>query len=883
MALHGRRALGVPLAILGLILLAGPAARASAAEFGIVPGSFAARMLDAEGHPESRAGSHPDRMQVDFALNVAGTGTSARDLVFDLPPGFGGSLDAVPLCSRAKFEEGEECPPESQVGVFRLGFSNGQEAELPLFQLEPEPGRLFAFASKPGFDLPFTMRVRPGDYGITFEAPDLPQTQSPISEGHMELWGVPADHQTGAPIPRRPFLTAPSRCGPLTFSFRTRSWEEGAAWLSADTETEAPLDDCEDLRFEPALGLRLGNPIADSPTGLRIDVTAPEDSGADERAAAQIQNATIELPAGLAVSPGGVQWLTACSDAQFGLETTAEPLCPPSSKVGTVEIESQALPEPLSGGVYVGAEHPGERFRLLMFAPGPGIAIKFAGALQADPSTGRLSARLEHLPPFPLQRLSLNMDGGSGALLASPLNCGPATAVGRFDPSGGGAPVAASAAVEIESRQPGSRCPGALPFAPGFVVHSSRLDAGRPSTFSTTLRRQDGEELPRRLSIAMPAGLSALLGAVQPCGDADASAGACPAAGQIGSALAEIGSGPAPAALRGGVYVTGPYRRAPFGLLVEFRAAIGPFDLGTMALRAAANLDSRTGRIMLSTDELPNVVEGVPVRFQAIELSLDRPGLIRNPTRCAPTTVDATIEAQSGGSAKASSVFAVHRCDRLGFRPRFHMALDAGGGTPKGGVSGLHVSARLRSGDTNLRAMKLSLPRALKLNIAGLRELCSRRDAIDGLCPAASRVGSASARTPLLNRPLAGSVYIVQPTGEGLPDMWVHLAAQGVKVEMRGKTSIHSGHFVTTLAGLPDMPLSAFAMRLQDDGDGVLSLDACPDGRPQRLVSVVSATGQDGARQELRVPIRTSARCGGSPGSAPGTARRGRVAAGESR
>jgi len=853
-ALHGRRALGVPLAILWLILLAGAPARAVAAEFEIVPGSFMARMLDAEGHPENRAGSHPDRLQVDFALNVVGT--AVRDFVFEMPPGFGGNPDAVPLCSRTKFEEGEECPPESQVGVFQLGFSNGGEAELPVFQLEPAPGRLFAFASKPGFDFPFTMGVRPGDFGITLEALDLAEPPSPISEGHMELWGVPADHQTGAPIPRRPFLTAPARCGPLIFTFRARSWEEGAAWLSADADTGAPLTDCEDLRFEPTLGLHLDNPIADSPTGLRIDLTVPEDGGADERGSAQIRDATIELPAGLAVSPAGAQQLTACSDAQFAPATTAEPLCPPSSKVGAAEVESRVFPETLPGAVYLGAPHPGEPFRLLVFVPGPGFAIKFASALRVDQSTGRLLTTLEDLPPVSFQRLSLEIDGGADALLASPLSCGSATATGRFEPSGGGSPVAANVDVGIKPRQPGSPCPGPLPFAPQLAVQSSNLQAGRPSTFSATVRRQPGEELSRRFSVEMPAGLSPSLGSIPPCGDASASAGACPATSQIGSALAEIGSGPAPATLRGGVYVTGPYRRAPFGLLVEFQATIGPFDFGTLAVRAAANVNGRSGRITVLTDRLPETVEGVPVRFQSIELSLDRQGLIRNPTRCVPGAVDATVEAQSGASATVVSPFRVHGCRRLGFKPRFHLAFDR--------EDRLRVSATLRAGDARLRALKVSLPKELKLDLDGLGEICSAQDATDGACPSGSRVGSATARTPLLSQPLRGSIYIAQPNDAGLPDLWLDLAAAGVRVEVRGETSSQDGHMVTSLAGLPDMPFSYFAMRLGEDGRQLFSPSGgrCPHGVPRRLSSTVSARGQNGIRRLSQLVIEPGGGCG---------------------
>src|SRR6478609_7111279 len=203
---QGRRGLAALLALFGVLAIVAPASRADAPEFEIVPGSFTVRMLDAEGSPENRAGVHPDRLELDFGLHAEGT--SARDFVFDLPPGFGGNPGAVPQCPRALFEAGEACPPESQVGVLQLVLAGGSEAKLPIFELEPAPGEFLAFASGALLEAPLTMELRPGDFGITMRASDLPKQD--ISAGHIEFWGIPADHQAGTTIPRRPLLTTPT-------------------------------------------------------------------------------------------------------------------------------------------------------------------------------------------------------------------------------------------------------------------------------------------------------------------------------------------------------------------------------------------------------------------------------------------------------------------------------------------------------------------------------------------------------------------------------------------------------------------------------------------------------------------------------------------------
>jgi hypothetical protein len=821
-------------------------------------------MLNAEGQAESRAGSHPDRLNIDFALHAEGT--TARDLVFELPPGFGGNPGAAQECSRELFEAGdEECPPESQVGALRFALSEGGEVELPIFQLEPGPDEFLSFASTADLDAPMKTELRPDDFGITMKVEDLPDealSEGQI-EGRMELWGVPADHQAGTAIPRRPLLTTPTRCGPLTFTFRTRSQLEGAPWLSASSDTGAPLEGCADLRFQPKLTMKLSDPVADSSTGVRMEVTTPEEAEGSELAEALVKDMTIKLPAGVTISPSGAAGLTPCSDAELDLGSTGEAHCPAGSKVGAVELASPVASDPLIGTVYLAEERPPERFRFFVVAPGPGVVVKFVGALHVDPATGRFSATLANLPQFPLRRLSLSFDGGPGALLAAPLACGPAPATGVFAPSGGGVPVESQAPVEIGAAIPGSPCPGIVPFAPRLVTRNSQTAIGRQTALSVSLLRRDGEQVPRRFTLTLPAGLSAALGNVQPCPDAGVAAAACPAASRIGEMLARVGSGPNPVVLRGDAYVTAPYRRAPFGMLLQLPAAIGSLNLGTMSFRAGATIDGRTGRVSISTDSLPTQIEGIPVRFQAIELSIDRPGLVHNPTSCRPAAVDATIEASDGASARAAGPLALSGCHRLGFRPRLQVAFEGRAELHRHGHPGLRISTHTRAGDTALRAMKISLPRGLAFGIGGLEQICSRPDAVAGACPAGARVGTAVARTSLLSEPLKGAIYVVRPSDNGLPELGISLTALGAHLNFSSQTGFKDGHLITKLVSLPDMPLSSFTMRLRGGSDGAFSLETglCSSGRPRRLDSLLLATGQDGSKRRSRVSVETRARC----------------------
>ncbi len=835
--------------------MAGPIPVASAADFGIPPGGFAARMLNSSGEPETRAGAHPDRLQIDFALETGST--SIRDLSIEMPPGFGGNPAAIPACPRKAHDEGQECPSESQVGVVSFGSSG---TPLPIYLLEPEAGQIAAFTSKVGLPIPFLMKLRPDDFGVTFAAEGL--AEAAPSEGHIELWGTPAEHQEAPTAPPQPFLTAPPVCGPLTFTLRARSREEGATWLSASSET-APLDGCADLHFAPALEFHLDQPVADSPTGMRMELSAPASDDPEGRSEALIRDATIALPAGLGISPSGASSLAACSDAQLAVHESTPAQCPASSRIGSARFESPAIDEPLSGSVYLGTEAPGERFRLFVVVPGPGVTVKFVSALRVDAATGRLSAALTDLPQIGITRLTLAMDGGASALIASPLECGVATATARFVPYGGGAAVDSSSGVPISARPPGATCSGPPPFDPRLAAAVSNPLAGRPTGFSSSLFRADGEQLPRRFSLTLPAGMSAALGAIEECPAAGA-LGACPEASRIGAVRILAGSGPGPVPLDGGLFLTGPYRGAPFGLLMQVRAAVGPFDLGTISFHAKATLDPGSGRVTVTTDQLPQAAEGVPIRFQEIDISMDRSGLVMNPTSCRDATVGASIEASSGAVRSLSSPVALRGCRRLRFRPRFQIVLRGSKRLVRHARPGVLVRSRLRPGEANLRSLRLALPPAFGFALGGLGQICSRVDARHERCPSGSRVGGATARTPLLSEPLKGDVYVVSPKDDdGLPELSLVLSAMGVSVSATGSTSLDHGRFVTAITGLADLPLRTFEMRLDGGDHGVLALRAglCgPDSR--RVEAALGARGQNGARVSEAVPIGVGGRCG---------------------
>lgn len=816
-----------------ICLIAGALFPAFGSAFGIEPGGVRVQALDSEGNPDNRAGAHPDRLLIDVDL-APDDEFGPRDLRFDFPAGMAGSPIATPTCSRATFEI-DFCPANTKVGQFTLVVVGGFTLGIDVYNVTPAPGQFMALAFKEFWQTEIEMYVDSKSSALVLDTKDLAEV--PLEELHIEIWGVPADHNGSAPLARAPFITTPPECGPMKVNVTANSWEVGSPTLSETGESE-PLTSCNDLRFEPGLDLHLTNPKPDSPTGARIDVNLNQHTGPDELVNTNLKDARIDLPPGLTVSPGGAEGREFCEDAQFGLGQETPVTCPFRSRVGSIKMASTQLADDLEGTIYLGRERPGERFRLLVLTTAPGIALKSTAKLITDPQTGQISILLSDLPQFPVDQISMDLDGGARALLATPLSCGRATARAHFSPYSGAGATDSSTSVDVGT------C-GSAPFATGLSAGTSDLSAGHSTDFSFTFTRQEGEQLLKRYAATLPLGLSPNLTAVDTCRSAAAAVGACPDSSKLGTAVAEVGSGPSPAKLPGTVYLTDSFEGAPFGLAMKFKAGIGPFDLGTLNAQASIRIDPRTAQVTIG-QVLPTVFEGVPLRFRTLGVDLPRSGFLVNPTSCEPQKVSAITTSVDGRTASPSVPFNVRGCEDLGFRPKFSVALDRRGRHAK--KPELSFVVKVPKGQANMDSVKVKFAKILKFHNAALKEICARGDAAEDRCRPGARVGTAVADSPVLGTPLRGPLYVVQPKGGGFPDLWGNIEGRGVKLQLRSESSGKKGNLTSEVVEIPDLPLGTFTMRINGgtDKDAFFTVDKDPCGSPGALTTAADLESQNG-------------------------------------
>lgn len=664
--------------------------------------------------------------------------------------------------------------------------------------------------------------------------------------------------------PAKPFLTMPTACPgtPLHWSMETNSWQEPDTLASRDTSTPATTD-CESLDFSPTLTARPTTNAADSSSGLSVDLHVPqreactEEAGGAvvcENAEAELKDATVTLPAGLVVDPSSADGLAGCSllsgkdpvqeereskgeVSGINLETAFAPNCPEASKLGTVEVDTPLVDHALPGAMYL-AQQGANPFKSLLALylvindPVSGVVIKLAGKVTADPKTGQLSVTFDNNPQLPFEDLKVNLFSGSRAPLTTPLTCGsyslgtaltPWSAPAGKDATPSSEPFTISAGCSSSETQ--------APNAPGFEAGTASPVAGTFSPFVLKLKREDGSQHFSALDVTLPPGLTGKIAGVEECSQADIEAAearshegqgaleqahpSCPAASQVGVVHVGTGSG-APFFVTGQAYFAGPYKGAPFSLVFVTPAVAGPFDLGTVVVRAGIYIDPYTAQVSVKSDPFPTILDGVPLDIRSVDVETNRKEFMLNPTSCSEMSVTGQEASIAGQTAALSDRFQAGGCTTLPFKATLNAETHAHHSRTTG--SYLRVTIAAEPGEANLAKVRVTLPKKLPAQLSTLKEACSQAQfaANPAGCPRASYVGTVVVHTPVLAKPLTGPAIYVGHGGLKLPDLALVLQGEGITIIQEGITQISKGFTSSSFDAIPDVPVSSIELTLPE-------------------------------------------------------------------
>jgi len=869
----------------------------------------------------NQAGAHAD-VTTTLSLKTLSPTSPKPDGIpqsidLNLPPGVIGTPASYPTCTQeAAAITGQQamlnCPATSIVGSVEAIHSLSAPG-LPLhgylYNIVPPPGApgTVAIAVNGAPLVPININPRTtSDFGLEALTPEIP-TESPISFVKVTIWGDPAAHDRGGgciipegsasncligPIPfvpalplaqQKSFMRNPTVCdGPKPIKLDLTYYENLDQHYKAESTEPTPTG-CSAVPFTPSIDAQPTSQVAGGASGLDFTLNVPQSENPNGIATSDLRTAHVTLPEGISVNSGAADGLASCSPQEIGLTSTSpihfdneDPACPDASKIGTAEVETPLLADPLQGTVYLAKQNDNPFNSLLamyVVLQGHGITVKLAGKVTLDPATGQISTTFEETPQLPFSSFHLHLKGGSRGVLAMPPTCGTEAARAELTPWSNDSPVIVKSSFAINQG-----CDRATQFTPSFDAGVTGATAGAPSTFAMNVGRESGQQNLSQIDVSLPHGQLAKLAGVPLCADAAAATGACPSGSRIGSTTVAVGAGgsslwvPQAGKEPTAVYLAGPYKGDPYSLVVKVPAQAGPFDLGTVAVRSGIAIDPQTTQVTVSSDPLPQILQGIRIEYQKVHVEIDRPGFVQNPTNCNPSTVGAEIKgAQIGGpltvdaagvgisaaaglTAHRSSPYQVSGCAALGFEPKIGLKLV--GGTKRNDYPSLQATVTARAGDANIGNVSVALPHSEFLAQNHINTVCTRPQfAADG-CPEGSIYGYAKAFSPLLDQPLEGPVYL-KSSSHRLPDLVAALHGQ-VDVDLEGRIDSVKGGIRSTFEAVPDAPVSKFELIMKGGSKSLLvnSRDLCR--APHR--ATVRFEGQNG-RHANQFPV-LKAQCG---------------------
>ena len=813
-----------------------------------------------EGWIDSVDEDEPREITVDLPMGLVGDPLAAPRCPLDLVVEGGGSNKT-------------ECPRDTEVGIAYLNIlNNGPDVLGPygIFNVVPEAGRPGEFVINPigGVVTPlYGTVVRTALGSVVRVVLQVPRAE--VHGGSFTFFGNPIGTfaRPGEDKEQLPFLINPTDCDASeaqrtmrihvdswyhpgaqnpdgTPNFSDPNWKEASAVLPAVEGCSSPELDFNPSHFELApSGLLEGNheakaggtTQADEPSAYEGRLKIPQLEAFGTLSRPELKSATVMLPAGLSVSASAANGLEGCTEGQLDPESGEPGHCPDGSELGTVEVTTPLLEKPLKGHVYLAEPKCGEEgqpvcveseaeegklFGLIIELDGEAV-IKLPGRVEAGGygsysaahglAPGQLRSVFENDPQLPFGELVFKFKEGPRTPLANPQTCGTYTTNSVLEPWS--APFSANAVsqspFDISWDGHGAGCPSSMPFAPSFTAGTVSSVAGAHTPFVVEFSRQDREQDLSQITLHTPTGLLADLSGVPLCGEAQADAGTCGEASQIGTTSAVVGPGEDPFTITGGrVYLTESYKGQPFGLSIVVPANAGPFHLGNVVVRASIAVDPHSAALTVTSNPLPQVVDSVPIRLRRVVVDVDRPGFMFNATNCTPQRVEGSLSglegftSTHGSSVSVSSGYDPSSCTGLAFKPKF--VVSTTGKTSK--ANGASLTATLsypnapQGSEANIAKVTVDLPKQLPSRLTTLQKACTSAqfEANPAGCPQASFIGHASVITPLLPVPLTGPAIFVSHGGEAFPSLMVVLQGYGVTVDLSGSTFISKAGITST-------------------------------------------------------------------------------------
>jgi len=236
---------------------------------------------------------------------------------------------------------------------------------------------------------------------------------------------------------------------------------------------------------------------------------------------------------------------------------------------------------------------------------------------------------------------------------------------------------------------------------------------------------------------------------------------------------------------------------------------------GLTSTECIASPYPEAGKLPQPFTDNPSVCTGAPLPVSVDAVSYQDPSNVTHEVDTYPETIG---------------------CENQRFDPVFNLGLTT---TEADAPSGLDIELRARQfmeseapTPSNLRSATLRLPPELTVNPDAADGQTSCNDAqagfgqdAPGSCPDSSKIGTVDVRTPALDAPLTGDLYIGEPQPGNQYRLFMLFSGFGIHAKLEAKVHPHpaTGQLTVTMTDLPQVPFEAFNLHLFASDRGLMA------------------------------------------------------------
>ncbi len=391
---------------------------------------------------------------------------------------------------------------------------------------------------------------------------------------------------------------------------------------------------------------------------------------------------------------------------------------------------------------------------------------------------------------------------------------------------------------------------GVITSASFQPVAPAKAGSGDSTNVALSFTYANGSDTAQSLNITFPPGFLAAPAAVTTlCTTVQLAASACPAASEIGTGQATVGTilGSQTATLA--IYLMpAPSSASVVGVGVALSANVLGVPINTTTTGTGGFITGAGGtpQLQISLPDLPAtvpvpVVGSVAIQLNQLNMTLNGQSasgqqFLYLPTSCGAAAASFATTTVNGASGSATASFTPTGCPLAysgGSVSAAAQAVDASND------AAFQTMLSFPTGGANTTGVTIGIPAtALRANpiYAGLN--CPTTPPFTGC----TQIGTVSATTPLLSTPLTGTAYLtgsVAGYGIGLafPPPFNAISLSGAVTSTGGLTSV-------TFTGIPDLPLTNLTLSLTGSSTSAF-MTSCGAGT-QTLTAALSGAGGAG-------------------------------------